>query len=273
LIVKITKGLLAHKKKGKRYNTQECSSVIIALDKYFSVYEKDTPQFVSNLWYGEDYAGKQEWKGRSTETKIINVPMEKLVEGGDRPIIIQKEGPGRLYYRLALNYAPTNLKLDSASFGFFVSRSYEAVDNKEHVTQNQDGSWNFKLGQKVRVKIELITTSRRYHVALVDKLPAGLEIINPDLKGSSTVVEEKKNTKNSPYTWRWYHPTNWFEHQNLRDERAEAFQSLLWEGKYEYKYIARATTQGEFTVPPAKAEEMYSPEIFGRSSNDRVFII
>ena len=95
------------------------------------------------------------------------------------------------------------------------------------------------------------------------------------MKGGAGVggdVKSKKTGGWNPYSWRWFHPSNWFEHQNLRDERAEAFQSLLWEGKYEYKYIARATTKGSFVVPPAKAEEMYSPEVFGRSSTDKVII-
>ena len=58
----------------------------------------------------------------------------------------------------------------------------------------------------------------------------------------------------------------------MRDERAEAFASLLWEGVHEYTYLARATTPGTFVVPPAKAEEMYAPETFGRSAGDRVVV-
>jgi alpha-2-macroglobulin len=54
----------------------------------------------------------------------------------------------------------------------------------------------------------------------------------------------------------------------MRDERAEAFTTLLWEGVYEYSYITRATTPGQFVVPPTKAEEMYSPEVFGRTGQD-----
>ena len=64
----------------------------------------------------------------------------------------------------------------------------------------------------------------------------------------------------------------WYQHQNMRDERAEAFTSLLWEGVYHYSYVARATTPGRFVVPPAKAEEMYSPEVFGRSGSDWVIV-
>jgi uncharacterized protein YfaS (alpha-2-macroglobulin family) len=46
----------------------------------------------------------------------------------------------------------------------------------------------------------------------------------------------------------------------------------LWDGVYNYSYVARATTPGEFVVPPAKAEEMYSPEVFGRSASDKVIV-
>jgi len=70
----------------------------------------------------------------------------------------------------------------------------------------------------------------------------------------------------------WWGWGTWDEHQNLRDDRAEAFTSLLWDGVYESTYYARATTPGTFVVPPTKAEEMYSPEVFGRSSSDRVVI-
>jgi hypothetical protein len=34
----------------------------------------------------------------------------------------------------------------------------------------------------------------------------------------------------------------WFEHHNIRDERVEAFASLLDAGVHEFTYTARATT-------------------------------
>jgi uncharacterized protein YfaS (alpha-2-macroglobulin family) len=58
----------------------------------------------------------------------------------------------------------------------------------------------------------------------------------------------------------------------MRDERVEAFASLLWDGVWDYSYVARATTPGTFVVPPAKAEEMYSPETFGRSGGDKLIV-
>ena len=37
-------------------------------------------------------------------------------------------------------------------------------------------------------------------------------------------------------------------------------------------FVSRATTPGTFVVPPAKAEEMYFPEVFGRSASDQVIV-
>ena len=39
----------------------------------------------------------------------------------------------------------------------------------------------------------------------------------------------------------------------------------LWKGSYSATYLARATTPGTFARPPAHAEEMYNPAVFGES--------
>ena len=116
----------------------------------------------------------------------------------------------------------------------------------------------------------MVAEARRYHVALVDPLPAGLEPLNPALAVTGSIPQDPKEQKAGGNYWWWMR--TWYEHQNLRDERVEAFTSLLWEGVHEYTYVARATTPGNFVVPPTKAEEMYFPETFGRSSSDRVIV-
>jgi len=37
--------------------------------------------------------------------------------------------------------------------------------------------------------------------------------------------------------------------------------------------VARATTPGVFVAPPTRAEQMYEPEVFGRSASTTVTII
>ena len=136
--------------------------------------------------------------------------------------------------------------------------------------RDADGTWRIKAGARVRVKLTLVAPTRRYHVALVDPLPAGFEALNPALAVTGSLPkDEGAGLEPIPYRW-WWGP--WYEHENLRDERIEAFASLLWDGVWRYDYIARATTPGDFVVPPAKAEEMYAPETFGRGAVDRVIV-
>ena len=263
---KIVRGLLANRTKGRWENTQENVFILLALDKYFQIYEKTTPNFSTKIWFGDAFAGQQNFKRRSTDSNLVSVPMNYLQQQKTASnLTLDKQGAGRLYYRIGLNYAPKNLKIGAADDGFIVSRRYEAIDDAADVKHNADGSWTIKSGARVRVKLEMIAPTRRYHVALVDKLPAGLEIINEALKTSEIVPPEK-------FDYKKVNRSFWFEHQNLRDERAEAFTSLLWEGAWNYSYTARATTPGNFVVPPAKAEEMYHPETFGRTGTDFVTI-
>ena len=279
LIPKLVRGLLDNRNKGAWANTQENVFILLALDKYFQTYEKVTPDFAARIWLGNVYAGEQKFVGRSIDSNLLNIPMNYLLEqGGTANLLLDKQGAGRLYYRIGMKYAPKNLNLAPADYGFTVLRKYEAIDNNEDVKQNADGTWTFKSGARVRVRLTMVAQARRYHVALVDPLPAGLEILNPDLAvteaipqdagdGNTPVVEySSRSYGKGYYNWRW----QWFEHQNFRDERAEAFSSLLWEGVYNYTYVARATTPGNFVVPPAKAEEMYHPETFGRTGTDFV---
>lgn len=65
--------------------------------------------------------------------------------------------------------------------GFTVLRTYEAVDDPADVRQDEDGTWIVKAGARVRVRLTMVAPNRRYHVALVDPLPAGFESLNPAL--------------------------------------------------------------------------------------------
>jgi hypothetical protein len=269
LIPKLARGLLAHRKAGRWGNTQENCWVLLALDRYFNTYEKVTPDFIARAWLGEGYAGEHAFRGRTTERSQINVPMSFLMsKGGTQNLTLSKEGAGRLYYRIGMQYAPSSLQLKPADYGFTVTRTYEAIDDPNDVRRQEDGTWRIRAGAQVRVRLTMVAPTRRYHVALVDPLPAGFEALNPVLATTGVLPRDPQEQNQQ----RWWWQRQWFEHQNLRDERVEAFTSLLWEGVYNYSYMARATTPGVFVVPPPKAEEMYHPETFGRGASERVVI-
>ncbi len=225
---------------------------------------------MARAWLGDLYAFEHSFDGRTTDRASTLVPMSELVDAGDTDLIVQKDGEGRLYYRLG-----SALRPDRSANSMLATRaswstgSTRASTIHADVTRDADGVWHIKAGASVRVRLTMVADARRTHVALIDPLPAGLEPVNPALLVSqSTPPDESDVVSPSRWFWGW----NWFEHQNLRDDRAEAFTSYLPGGTYEYTYIARATTPGEFVVPPARAEEIYAPEVFGRSSSASVVI-
>ncbi len=264
LVPKLVRGLLDHRRQGRWENTQENCWVLLAMNAYFQKFEKTAPNFVAKIWLGQQLAGEQPFQGRQKNDRQLEIPMAQVPEKAD--LVLAKQGKGRLYYRLGLNYAPKNLQLEAKDNGFAVERSYEAVQDNRDVRRDDAGIWHIKAGALVRVRLSLQTPARRYQVALVDPLPAGLEALNPELLGGETVQPPPQSRLDGWWT------SHWFDHQNLRDERVEAFTQLLWEGVYQYDYVARATTPGEFVVAPCKAEEMYHPETFGRTHSDKVII-
>jgi uncharacterized protein YfaS (alpha-2-macroglobulin family) len=269
LIPKLAAGLLAHRVQGRWHNTQESVWVLLALNRYFRSYEKVTPDFVARVWLGDGFAGEHRFQGRTTETHQVDIPMA-AVPATETPLWIAKDGPGRLYYRVGMRYAPQDLRLAPLERGFSVVRRYAGVDDPADVRQDADGTWRIKAGATVKVSLQMVAPSRRYHVALMDPLPAGLEPLNPALAMSPTPPPDPAAPDRAPYGWWWYRP--WYEHENLRDDRVEAFAALLWEGVHDYTYYARATTPGRFVASPTKAEEMYAPEVFGRSGTDVVVV-
>ena len=106
--------------------------------------------------------------------------------------------------------------------------------------------------------IEALNTTRRHAVAVVDPLPAGFEAVNTNLANA----ERAADGTNSKH----------WDYENMRDNRAEVFSMQLGEGSHLFAYTVRATTPGVFLAAPAKAEEMYSPETFGRSTGQTVVI-
>lgn len=271
LVPKVVRGLLGHRVKGRWTNTQENAWVLLALDRYFQQFEGQTPEFVARVWLGERFAGSHDFTGRQTDRWQVSVPMRVLQEDRPSSVTVAKEGPGRIYYRAGLRYAPRNLELAPLDAGFAVTRAYEAVDDPRDVRLGEDGRWHVKAGARVRVTLTMTAPSRRVHVALVDPLPAGFEPVNPELQGSQQSPPSTGGGAR-PLEYGWWWRLYWYEHQNLRDDRAEAFTSLLPAGTYTWSYVARATTPGTFVVPPSRAEEMYSPETFGRGKTERVIV-
>jgi uncharacterized protein YfaS (alpha-2-macroglobulin family) len=256
LILKLARGLLAARAHGRWRSTQENLVVLQAMRRYFDTYEKDVPDYTGKLWVGDVAYAEHVFAGRTNERATARLDWKQLAPGSTHAVAVQKTGPGRMYYRIGITYAPKRVDLPALDAGFVVRRSYEPIDHTSDVTTTATGV-RIKLGARVQVVDEVIVTTRRDGVALVDPLPAGLEAVNTSLATAERGAGDDRRS---------------WDHVEMRDSRSEAFASTLNAGAYRFAFTARATTPGTFTAAPAKAEEMYSPETFGRSAGTTVTI-
>jgi uncharacterized protein YfaS (alpha-2-macroglobulin family) len=258
VITKLARGLLDGQRQGRWASTQENLVALEAIRRYFDTFEKATPSYTGKLWLGASAYAEQAFMGRSNIRASAALDWKALAPGSTHDVVLAKAGTGRMYYRLGISYAPRENDLPALDAGFIVRRSYTAVDDPADVTRLSDGRVKIRLGAKVLVTLEALNTSRRYQVALVDPLPAGFEAVNEALAISERAVRSERDS-----SW---------DFTNLRDERSEAFAFQMGEGLHRFSYTVRAKTPGTFVAAPAKAEEMYNPETFGRSTGQTVVI-
>src|SRR5215207_7021705 len=167
VVTKLARGLLDGRRRGRWRSTQENVVVLQAMRRYFDLYEKDTPNYTGKLWFGNAAYAEQSFVGRSTARGVSQLDWSTLAPGSTHDLVMTKTGPGRMYYRIGITYAPKQTNLPALDAGFIVRRSYHGVDDPKDVVQLPDGRVKIKLGARVLVQLEAINTSLRYAVALV----------------------------------------------------------------------------------------------------------
>lgn len=119
----------------------------------------------------------------------------------------------------------------------------------------QNGT-ELNTGDIVLSRVSVRSDERIPDALLVNLMPAGLELENQNLthamKLSSIRIEGKK-----------LHNSHAIEYQEYRDDRYMAAMDLRPNDEEVVYFISRAINPGQYTVPPAQIESMYSPQING----------
>jgi uncharacterized protein YfaS (alpha-2-macroglobulin family) len=266
--------LLAARQSGRWNNTQENALVLEALVSYYRKYEATPPSFAATVSLGSRTLARSTFAGRSTESVSRQVPLRELTTPAaaasqtTRPVTFAKKGEGTLFYTARLRYAVNDLTQSLLDNGFAISRTYApVVDGKAGATGT-----SFKAGDLVRVTIRLALTQERRYVAVSDPLPAGFEPVESWFATTAADLARAQDQQGDPdanpivFWWE----RGGFEHVERHDDRVLLFATRLSEGVHEFSYIVRATTAGTFRTAPAHAEEMYEPEVFGRTATTSI---
>lgn len=272
LIPSTVRWLLRARKDGRWDDTQENAWALSSLVSYYRRYERESPDFRATVRLGRQELAKATFQGRSSDAVASSIPMARLLASGRagdvRPLEFTKEGTGTLFYSARLEYANGAPVLQDLDSGIRVRRTYEKyVDGK-----GESPGTTFAAGDLVRVTLTLDLTKERRYVAVQDPLPAGLEPIESWFATTAQELAAVQQASDAGASWHSWWEHGGFDHVERHDDRVQLFATRLAEGTHEFSYITRATTAGTFVTAPAHAEEMYEPEVFGRTATATVTV-
>ena len=281
LLTELARGLVGLREQGRFRTTQEGAWALLALDDYRRVAEAEAPSFEATLSLGGAQLGRASFKQAPPLSQRFDVPLSQLLGHTNQPLLFEKRGSGKLFYEARLRYVRRELPKDPLDAGFFVEKSLHSL-SAEGLGKAGRGAppgiaREVSAGDLVLVDLTLVTPAPRQYVVLDDALPAGLEAINPKLfttadwlksagvdddsgcVGCGSPEPEGDGDAAAP----GFHAA--YDRNEVRDDRVVFFVDQLPAGLWHYRYLARATTLGHFVVPPTHVEEMYEPEVFGRT--------
>ncbi|MDA3891620.1 MAG: alpha-2-macroglobulin [Salinivirgaceae bacterium] len=184
------------------------------------------------------------------QVKPLQLPAGKfpVVEFSDKANKLQFSGKEdrTAYYQVVQAGYETQQPKKSISNDIEISRSFKNL--------NGNNIEKAKLGEEIEVHIKLRSLKDRNlnDIAIVDLLPAGLEV---------SAATMRNNTSG---TWT---P----EYIDVREDRVVSYGTVEPNIK-EFVYKARAINKGTYVVPPLYAESMYDRTIYGYSPNENFIV-
>jgi uncharacterized protein YfaS (alpha-2-macroglobulin family) len=196
----------------------------------------------------------------SVSKTLSEPPLAELERDTLLPLRIERGagGTGRLYYSASLSYGIPAELADPRDEGIGVFAE----------TFDPDGApaGAFLVPGKTYTRRVTVSSSRdRTFLALRAPVPSGAEIVDAVFVTSSTVPPPAE-------------PEPWYDYRTaepmrfVMDDEIRFHWDFFPAGKREVEFRFRAVMPGVYPTPPASAECMYEPEIFGRAAGELVRI-
>lgn len=259
LIPNVIRYLLSVRNDGHWDTTQSTVETLLALTEYL----KSTHELEANFTAGILINGKKALDWTVTKKNILDragvtQQITQLLRGQDNEVKIGKEGKGRLYYDLIFSTFATADHIQPAEEGISIRRTLTPLSGQKKTVT---------VGNLYDVTLTITVPEDRHFVAVESPVPAGMEIVDQKLQTSqkSLFANDVQDLWSEDY---WQSGLWHFSHTEMRDDEAFLFADHLPTGVYQYHYIVRATTPGTYRYRPARAFEMYFPEIFGQTDGD-----
>jgi uncharacterized protein YfaS (alpha-2-macroglobulin family) len=197
----------------------------------------------------------------SIDGQTVEGPLYRQFDGSriaSAPVTIENLGSETLDAVVATRGVPT-VPEPAGGNGYTLTRDY--------YTPEGDLVDIATVGQNDRFVVVLTVTGdqpRGGRLLVVDPIPAGFEIENPNLSASGAVS-----------SYDWLSVDNTAVHTEARTDRFVAALNRSEGDALEFSvaYTMRAVSPGAFAQPGATVEDMYRPELFARTAGGKVEVV
>jgi alpha-2-macroglobulin len=189
-------------------------------------------------------------------------PLSGLPRAAALPLSIDASGTGTLSYRLAMRYTIPSETAPALDMGLGVLLEMYDLEGRK-VT----GS-NLLEGETYRVIVHLTSPLKRDFLALRVPVPSGTVILDKSFvttahyegyDGPEELSGEDRSIARPNRT-------------DILLNEARFFYDRFPQGRGKAEFMIRAVRPGVYPLPPAQAECMYEPEVFGRNEGKLLFI-
>lgn len=246
----LARGLVALRDRGRVRNTQESAYALLALSRYGAAREDAEATVLADVWIGDEavMAGPA-----TSEAATRPITALRDATAGSR-VTLRGGEDGRLYWRVGMQWTPDAAQVEAHAAGIAVQTTLRDADGPV------DEAAVLTPGTLLALDVSLTLDAAQDHVAVDIPLPAGLEAIDFSIgRGRGAMA------------LRGHHGA-FVSHEEIRAERALVFADRLRGGAHVHTIYLRATTPGEYAMPPTRAEAMYYPEVAGHTAARRVVV-
>jgi len=198
----------------------------------------------------------------------------------ENSFVVEKQWKWTIYYDLNLSYYKDASEIKARDEGFFVETKYFSYNEYKKIESLKEQEWEkyledkisyddlkypkeiinyltevktWKVWQLLIANNKIITTETRDKVAFEWFIPAGSELINPNLatsRDNSWII----STENL-----------YFSKKEYRFDRLFAYKDTLYPWIYNFTYLIRLTHSWKYSIKPTRISEFYNVEVFGRN--------
>ena len=265
MVDRLLQSLLLSQKKGYWQSTATTALVLESVYTYIKARSLDAVDFRATAEFGGQKLAEGSFSGPGAKPvtrtfRFDSKELSAISRDRDTALDFSKNGTGTLYYTALMRYALPDELQNARDEGLRVSVQITESESGRELKPS-DGSKLIELesGTTYTVRTTLSTGTNRDFIAMRVPVPSGCEILDAALatggRGSEINVDSGDGR-----SW-----TRRISSRALYDNEARFFWDSFYRGSCTVEFKIRAARRGVYPVPPATAELMYEPELFGRA--------